>query len=71
MAIHVSQKIGYTIDNTSKTRALFEINKGATFAIYPKGDKEAMKQVTERIRKEEKAKIAKYAQIKTPRHLNV
>lgn len=77
----------YTIDNTSKTRAIFEINKGtdidvnskipeehrrvrfenmiyiadgpsdipafsvvkknggATFAIYPKGDKKAMKQV--------------------------
>lgn len=86
-------EIGYTIDNTSKTRALFEINKGvhhhegvkvntklpeefrrvhfinmvyiadgpsdipafslinknqgATFAIYPKGDAEAMKQVEE------------------------
>ena len=88
-------EIGYTIDNTSKTRALFEINKGvhskdgregvkvntkipeelrrvhfinmmyvadgpsdipafsvvnknfgATFAIYPKGDMKAMKQVT-------------------------
>lgn len=146
-------EIGYTIDNTSKTRALFEINKGvhradgdgvdvntkipeeyrrvhftnmlyvadgpsdipafsvinknkgATFAIYPKGDKKAMKQVeqmrvsgrinmyaeadytegttaymwicnkitefAERIRNEEKAKIAKYAQIKTPKHLNV
>lgn len=84
-------EIGYTIDNTSKTRALFEINKGvhhlegvkvntklpeeyrrvhfinmiyvadgpsdipafslvnknqgATFAIYPKGDKKAMEQV--------------------------
>ena len=87
-------EIGYTIDNTSKTRALFEINKGvhskdgregvkvntkipeelrrvhfinmmyvadgpsdipafsvvnknfgATFAIYPKGDMKAMKQV--------------------------
>lgn len=84
-------EIGYTIDNTSKTRALFEINKGvhhlegvkvntklpeefrrvhfinmvyvadgpsdipafslvnknqgATFAIYPKGDEKAMKQV--------------------------
>lgn len=86
-------EIGYTIDNTSKTRALFEINKGvhskdksgvevntkipeefrrvhfinmvyiadgpsdipafslvnknlgATFAIYPKGDMEALKQV--------------------------
>lgn len=84
-------EIGYTIDNTSKTRAIFEINKGiggdievnvnskmsleqrrvdfrnmiyiadgpsdvpafsvvkgkggATFAIYPKGDKKAFKQV--------------------------
>ncbi len=84
-------EIGYTIDNTTKTRAIFEINKGiskldgidvnssipeknrrvhfenmiyiadgpsdipafsvvnkgggATFAIYPKGDLEAMKQV--------------------------
>ena len=84
-------EIGYTIDNTSKTRALFEINKGvnknndmnvnlkipedlrrvhfinmvyvadgpsdvpafsvvnknkgATFAIYPKGDMKALKQV--------------------------
>lgn len=84
-------ELGYTIDNTSKTRALFEINKGvnkegvsdvnlkipeelrrvpfvnmvyvadgpsdipafslvnknegATFAIYPKGDVKAMKQV--------------------------
>lgn len=87
----IISEIGYTIDNTSKTRALFEINKGvhlrdgvevntsipeefrrvhfinmvyvadgpsdvpafsvvnkhngATFAIYPKGDMEAMKQV--------------------------
>ncbi len=86
-------EIGYTIDNTSKTRALFEINKGvhhhegvqvntklpeefrrvhfinmiyvadgpsdipafsvvnknhgATFAIYPKGNAKAMKQVEE------------------------
>lgn len=145
-------EIGYTIDNTSKTRALFEINKGvhskdgregvkvntkipeelrrvhfinmmyvadgpsdipafsvvnknfgATFAIYPKGDMKAMKQVeqmredgrinmyaeadytegttaymwicnkitefAERIRKEEKEKIAKYAAIETPKHL--
>lgn len=144
-------EIGYTIDNTSKTRALFEINKGvhskdksgvevntkipeefrrvhfinmvyiadgpsdipafslvnknsgATFAIYPKGDMEALKQVeqmrtegrinmyaeadytegttaymwicnkitefAERIRKEEKAKIEKFASSKGPRHL--
>lgn len=145
-------EIGYTIDNTSKTRALFEINKGvhskdgrdgvkvntkipeelrrvhfinmmyiadgpsdipafsvvnknngATFAIYPRGDKKAMKQVeqmradgrinmyaeadyrkdttaymwicnkitefAERIRKEEKDKIAKYASIEGPKHL--
>lgn len=145
-------EIGYTIDNTSKTRALFEINKGvhsrdgregvkvntkipeefrrvhfinmmyvadgpsdipafsvvnknngATFAIYPKGNMTAMKQVeqmradgrinmyaeadytegttaymwicnkitefAERIRKEEKAKIAKYAAIEGPKHL--
>ncbi|WP_410495828.1 HAD family hydrolase [Cellulosilyticum sp. ST5] len=87
----VISEVGYTIDNTSKTRALFEINKGigkkdgidvntklpqehrrvhfinmiyvadgpsdipafsvvnknsgATFAIYPKGDMKAMKQV--------------------------
>lgn len=87
----VISEIGYTIDNTSKTRALFEINKGvnrhegvevntkipealrrvhfanmiyvadgpsdipafslmnknggATFAIYPRGDMTAMKQV--------------------------
>lgn len=145
-------EIGYTIDNTSKTRALFEINKGvhskdgregvevntkipeefrrvhfinmiyvadgpsdipafslmnrnsgSTFAIYPKGDINAMKQVeqmrmdgrinmyaeadytegttaymwicnkitefAERIRKEEKEKIARYASIRTPKHL--
>lgn len=142
-------EIGYTIDNTSKTRALFEINKGvhhhegvkvntkipeefrrvhfinmvyvadgpsdipafslinknngATFAIYPKGDMKAMKQVeqmradgrvnmyaeadytegttaymwicnkitefAERIAKEEKSKIAKYAAIEGPKHL--
>lgn len=87
----IISEVGYTIDNTSKTRALFEINKGvhkregvevntkipeehrrvhfinmvyvadgpsdipafsvvnqnhgATFAIYPKGDMAAMKQV--------------------------
>lgn len=87
----IISEIGYTIDNTSKTRALFEINKGvnhhegvkvntkipeelrrvhfinmvyiadgpsdipafsvvnknggATFAIYPKGDEKALKQV--------------------------
>ena len=145
-------EIGYTIDNTSKTRALFEINKGvhskdgregvnantkipeefrrvhfinmmyvadgpsdipafsvvnknggATFAIYPKGDKRALKQVeqmriegrinmyaeadytegttaymwicnkitefAEKIREEEKRKIAKYAASKGPKHL--
>lgn len=142
-------EIGYTIDNTSKTRALFEINKGvhhhegvkvntkipeefrrvhfinmvyvadgpsdipafslvnknngATFAIYPKGNMKAMKQVeqmradgrvnmyaeadytegttaymwicnkitefAERIAKEEKNKIAKYAAIEGPKHL--
>ncbi|WP_455194414.1 haloacid dehalogenase-like hydrolase [Eubacterium ramulus] len=145
-------EIGYTIDNTSKTRALFEINKGvysengregvkvntkipeelrrvhfinmmyvadgpsdipafsvvnknhgATFAIYPKGNMSAMRQVeqmradgrinmyaeadytdgttaymwicnkitefAERIRKEEKDKIAKYASIEGPKHL--
>ncbi len=93
----VISEIGYTIDNTTKTRALFEINKGvnklegvqvntmiprgerrvhfenmlyiadgpsdipafsiinqnggATFAIYPKGNIEAMKQV-EQMRKD-------------------
>lgn len=145
-------EIAYTIDNTSKTKALFEINKGvhsgdsrygvkvntripeefrrvhfvnmiyvadgpsdipafsvvnknngATFAIYPKGDMDAMKQVeqmrvdgrvnmyaeadytenttaymwicnkitefAERIRKDEREKIAKYAEIATPKHL--
>ena len=142
-------ELGYTIDNTSKTRALFEINKGvnkkdvsdvnlkipeelrrvpfvnmvyvadgpsdipafslvnknegATFAIYPKGDIEAMKQVeqlrsdnrinmyaeadysegttahmwlinkitefADRIVKEEKQKLAKYTDVKTPKHL--
>lgn len=144
-------EIGYTIDNTSKTRALFEINKGvhskdhtgvkvntkipeehrrvhfinmvyvadgpsdipafsvvnknggATFAIYPRGNMKAMKQVeqmradgrvqmyaeadytegttaymwicnkitefAERIRSEEKNKIARYAAVEGPRHL--
>lgn len=142
-------EIGYTIDNTSKTRALFEINKGvnhhegvevntkipeelrrvhfinmvyvadgpsdipafslvnknggATFAIYPKGNMKAMKQVeqmredgrvnmyaeadytegttaymwicnkitefADKIRKEERRKIEKYAAIETPKHL--
>ena len=145
-------EIAYTIDNTSKTKALFEINKGvhsgdrrygvkvntripeefrrvhfvnmiyiadgpsdipafsvvnknngATFAIYPRGDMDAMKQVeqmrvdgrvnmyaeadytenttaymwicnkitefAERIRKDEREKIAKYAAISTPKHL--
>ncbi len=93
----VISEIGYTIDNTSKTRALFEINKGigdnkdvtvnskltdaqrrvdfrnmiyiadgpsdvpafsvvkgrggATFAIYPEGDKRAFEQV-ERLRED-------------------
>lgn len=145
-------EIGYTIDNTSKTRALFEINKGvhsgdsregvnantkipeefrrvhfinmvyvadgpsdipafsvlnknggATFAIYPKGDLRALSQVeqmrvegrinmyaeadysegtmaymwicnkitefADRIRKEERDKIAKYAGSQGPKHL--
>lgn len=142
-------EIGYTIDNTTKTRALFEINKGvnvredievntkipeeyrrvhfinmiyvadgpsdipafslvnknkgATFAIYPKGNLEAMKQVermreegrvnmyaeadysenttacmwlcskitefADRIRDEEREKIAKAASKTTPKHL--
>jgi hypothetical protein len=95
----IISEIGYTIDNTTKTRALFEINKGvnchdgvevevntkipeefrrvhfknmiyiadgpsdipafsvvnqnkgATFAIYPKGDRKALKQV-EQMRKD-------------------
>ena len=101
----IISEVGYTIDNTSKTRALFEINKGvhrrngieantsipeehrrvhfinmayiadgpsdipafsvvnknggATFAIYPKGDSEAMKQV-ERMRVE--GRINMYAE---------
>lgn len=145
----IISEIGYTIDNTSKTRALFEINKGvyrhegvevntkipeehrrvhfinmlyvadgpsdipafsvvnknngATFAIYPKGDQKALKQVeqmrldgrinmyaeadytegttaymwicnkitefAERIRREEREKIAQYASKGTPKHL--
>lgn len=103
--VHISE-IGYTIDNTSKTRALFEINKGvnkqdinvevntkipeekrrvhfinmlyvadgpsdipafsvvnknggATFAVYPKGDVKAMRQV-ENLRKE--GRINMYAE---------
>ncbi len=94
---NVLAEIGYTLDNTTKTRALFEINKGvglvdnidvnskmpeelrriqfknmiyiadgpsdvpafslmkknggATFAVYPKGNKEAFRQV-ENLRKD-------------------
>ena len=142
-------EVGYSIDSTTKTRALYEINKGvgkqdgvevntripeemrrvhfinmvyvadgpsdipvfsvvnknggATFAIYPAGDRIAMKQVeqmrkdnriqmfaeadysenktacmwlcskiedyAERIRREEKEKIAKYTSGGTPQHL--
>ena len=142
-------EVGYTIDNTTKTRALFEINKGvnlrdgvnvntkvpeeyrrvhfnnmiyvadgpsdipafsvinqnkgATFAIYPKGNVEALRQVermredgrinmyaeadysinttaylclfnkikefADRIRDEERAKIAKIASNGIPKHL--
>ena len=142
-------EIGYTIDNTTKTRALFEINKGvgkqegimvntrlpedlrrvhfinmvyvadgpsdipafsvvnqnggATFAIYPPGNKDAMKQVeqmridnrinmyaeadysedktaymwlcnkitefADRIVKEQKDRLAKYAAVAQPKHL--
>lgn len=145
----IISEIGYTVDNTSKTRALFEINKGvnaregvevntkipkehrrvhfinmvyiadgpsdipafsvvnknggATFAIYPKGDMKALKQVekmrvderinmyaeadytegstaymwicnkitefAEKIREEEKARIARYASSGVPKHL--
>ena len=145
----VISEIGYTIDNTSKTRALFEINKGvhkhegvevntkipeenrrvhfinmvyvadgpsdipafsvvnknsgATFAIYPQGDMKAMAQVeemrkagrvnmfaeadysegrtarmwicskikefAERIKDEEKEKIAKFTSAGLPKHL--
>lgn len=145
----IISEIGYTIDNTSKTRALFEINKGvhhrdgvdvntkipeedrrvhfinmvyvadgpsdipafsvvnknqgATFAIYPKGDQRALKQVeelredgrinmyaeadytegttaymwicnkitefAERIRKEEKQRIAQYTASRNPKHI--
>lgn len=144
----IISEIGYTLDNTSKTRALFEINKGswlhkeievntkipeesrrvhfinmvyvadgpsdipafsvinknggATFAIYPKGNQKALKQVeqlrkdgrihmyaeadysegsttymwicnkitefAERIRTEEKAKIAQYGASGLPKH---
>lgn len=142
-------EVGYTIDNTTKTRALFEINKGvnqrdgvdvntnvpeeyrrvhfinmiyvadgpsdipafslinhnkgATFAIYPKGNAVALKQVeqmrmdgrvnmyaeadyskdttacmwlcnkvtefADRIREEERVKIAKVTSGSTPKHL--
>lgn len=142
-------EIGYTIDNTTKTRALFEINKGvgkqegimvntrlpedlrrvhfinmiyvadgpsdipafsvvnqnsgATFAIYPPGNKDAMKQVeqmridnrinmyaeadysenktaymwlcnkitefADRIVKEQKDRLSKYAVVAQPKHL--
>ena len=74
-------EVGYTIDNTTKTRALFEINNGerrvrfinmvyaadrpsdipafsvvnknygATFAVYPRGDSKALRQV-EKMRRE-------------------
>lgn len=95
----------YVADGPSDIPAFSVVNKnfGATFAIYPKGDMKAMKQVeqmredgrinmyteadytegttaymwicnkitefAERIRKEEKEKIAKYAAIETPKHL--
>ena len=94
-------EVGYTIDNTTKTRALFEINKGAgingvtvntfipeserrvhfinmvyvadgpsdipafsvvnrngraTFAVYPRGDKRALHQV-EKMRKEKRVNM--------------
>lgn len=142
-------EVGYALDNTTKTRALFEINKGvgkisgvtanttipekdrrvhfinmvyvadgpsdipafsiingrggATFAIYPAGDMKAMRQVeqmrmnhrinmfaeadysegktasmwlcnkiqdfAERIRKEERAKIARFTENGEPKHL--
>lgn len=101
----VISEVGYTIDNTTKTRAIFEINKGipkhpeidvnskmpeelrrvhfknmiyiadgpsdipafslvnnnggATFAIYPKGDRKAFKQV-EQMRKD--GRINMYAE---------
>lgn len=106
-------EIGYVIDNTTKTRALFEINKGvgieknlevntslpeeyrrvhfinmvyvadgpsdipafsvvnknkgATFAVYPAGDKEALKQV-EQLRKDGRVQMfaeADYGEEKT------
>lgn len=145
----IISEVGYTIDNTTKTRALFEINKGvgivdgvtvntslpeehrrvhfinmvyvadgpsdipafsvvnknggATFAVFPAGDMEAMKQVdqmrangrvnmfseadytkgktasmwlcstiekfAERIREEEKAKLARFTAAGVPKHL--
>ena len=146
---NIISEVGYTIDNTTKTRALFEINKGvgkvdgvtvntslpedrrrvhfinmayvadgpsdipafsvvnknggATFAVYPVGNMEAMKQVDEmrkagrvnmfaeadyrekgtasmwlcstiesfanRIRDEERSKLAKYTSGRAPKHL--
>ena len=95
----------YIADGPSDIPAFSVVNKnnGATFAIYPKGDMAAMKQVeqmradgrinmyaetdytegttaymwicnkitkfAERIRKEEKDKIAKCAAIEVPKHL--
>lgn len=146
---NIISEVGYTIDNTTKTRALFEINKGAniladvdvntripeehrrvhfinmiyvadgpsdvpafsvvnknkgaTFAIYPKGNKAALKQVeqmrsdgrinmyaeadycedttaymwicnkitefADRIRNEERDKLARFTSVETPKHL--
>ena len=95
----------YVADGPSDIPAFSVVNKngGATFAIYPKGDKRALKQVeqmriegrinmyaeadytegttaymwicnkitefAEKIREEEKRKIAKHAASKGPRHL--
>lgn len=95
----------YIADGPSDIPAFSVVNKnnGATFAIYPKGDKKAMKQVeqmrvegrinmyaeadytegttaymwicnkitefAERIREEEKEKIAKYTSAGEPKHL--
>lgn len=95
----------YIADGPSDIPAFSVVNKnnGATFAIYPKGDMAAMKQVeqmradgrinmyaeadytegttaymwicnkitefAERIRKEEKDKIAKCVAIEVPKHL--
>lgn len=95
----------YIADGPSDIPAFSVVNKnnGATFAIYPRGDMDAMKQVeqmrvdgrvnmyaeadytenttaymwicnkitefAERIRKDEREKIAKYAAISTPKHL--